>query len=97
MRLFTAAYSGAPVLFFFFLPRLSSFFLPGAGVCALERGDVLAHLQRLRREKMDQEILVPLYSGVAVNATKQPREPHTAAGKGDEKLLPHCCCHLPAA
>lgn len=44
MRLFTAAYSS------FFSPSLASFFPPAAGVCAFDRGDVLARLQRLRHK-----------------------------------------------
>lgn len=44
MRLFTAAYSS------FFSPSLASFFPPAAGVCAFDRGDVLACLQRLRHK-----------------------------------------------
>lgn len=57
MQLFTTVYSRVPLLF---SPLFSSF-PPGAGVCALERGDVVACLQRLRH-KNDQETLVALYT-----------------------------------
>ena len=52
--------------------------------------------------KMDQEILVPLYTESLPSHGSKCHSPtpwptHSFGKKGDEKLLPHCCCHLPAA
>lgn len=87
MQLFTAVYSGAPLLI---SPSPPSFRRVQVCVYSTEEMCWLVY------KGSDESKNGSGNSGSGKCYTPTP-DPPIAAGKSDEKLLLHCCCHLPAA
>lgn len=97
MQLFTAVYSGAPLLI---SPSPPSFRRVQVCVHSTEEMCWLVYKGSDKKKwirKFWFHFILHPSPHMAVNATHQHPDPPIAAGKGDEKLLLHCCCHLPAA